>query len=91
MSSFLYLVLFYAFTGIDLSRNRLLLDKELSCETGAFPCFQFQPAVRPSTNSRNAHVGTYKDHIVTASHKCTALEASTEKQPEQILFLRTAA
>lgn len=78
MSSLLYLVLFYVFAGIDLSGNRLLVVKELSCETAAFPYFQVQPSVRLSANSRNAHMGTYKHHIDMASHKRTALQASTE-------------
>lgn len=78
MSSLLYPVLFYVFTVIDLSGNRLPLVKEVSCETAAFPYFQVQPAVRLSANSRKSPMGIYKHHIDVASHKLTALQVSTE-------------
>lgn len=80
MSSLPYPVLFYVFTGIDLSGNRLPLVKEVSCETAAFPYFQVQPAVRLRSNSRKSPVGIYKHHIDLASHKLTALQVPTETQ-----------
>lgn len=52
------LMLFYVFAGRDLSGNRLLLVKELSFETAAFPYFQVQLAVILIANSRNAYMGT---------------------------------
>lgn len=80
MSLPLYFALFYVFAGIDQSGNRLLLIKELPYETAAFPSFQVQPAVRLSANSSNAHMGTYSHYIGMATHKRTALQASTETQ-----------
>lgn len=51
------LVLFYVFAGRDLSGNRLLLVKELSFQTAAFPYFQVQLTVLLTANSRNAYMG----------------------------------